>query len=337
LKNKLILIIVFAFLHCANASAQESVLSKIHLGIVTPISTQSRAAKHISPVFSLHVLQGVNKNNNGFSISGMATTLYGSNRGVLISGLINHVNSSDKGVTIAGLYNHANNGIGIQIAGLHNHQKGNGYIQIAGLSNSSKYSLMQVSGLVNISNHVHSQFAGLINIAKTGKGVQFAGLINIADSSDHPIGLLNFIKNGEQQLGIQIYDDASANLVLRTGGRKTYGIIGAGIGIEENKSVFQLEAGLGYRIPISHKFRLNAEAASITKTNAIFFKHTQTLRTLLGCKIGPTIEITAGPALYTYKYTDSKIFTNNIIWRFNKDEWSFLVSGGIIAGINITL
>ncbi|MGN7783605.1 hypothetical protein ACTJIJ_03730 [Niabella sp. 22666] len=317
--------------------AQEPVANNVHLGLITPISTQGRQARDISPSFALHALQGVNYNNKGAAIAGIYTKLYGSNKGVLISGLVNQVNGSNKGVSIAGLYNGADNGLGIQIAGLHNQKQGNGFIQIGGLSNYSSYELLQVAGLANIAKNADVQIAGLINVASSVKGVQIAGLINIADSSDYPIGFLNIIKNGEKQIGVQVYDDASANVVLRTGGRKTYGILGAGAGSELSKTVFQMEAGIGYRIPLSQKLRINAEAVSIAKTDFTFYKHTESLRALLGYKITPAIEVTLGPSINTYKYSDSKLFSNNYIWKYRDDEYSFALTLGATAGVHFNL
>lgn len=317
--------------------AQVPVVKSVHLGLVTPVSTQGKLAKDISPAFSLQALQGVNFNNKGVTIAGLCNRLYGSNRGVMVSGLANQVNGSDKGISVAGLYNWAANGRGIQVAGILNHKTGNGLIQIAGLCNFSRYEILQIGGIVNSSQNVHSQVAGLINIARSVRGVQVAGLINIADSSDYPIGILNFIKNGEQQIGIQAYDDASANVLLRTGGRKTYGIIGAGAGNEQRKTVFQLEAGAGYRITFNQRLRINTEVVAISKTDFIFWKHTQSLRALLGYKISPVIEITAGPALNTYKYSDSRIFADNYLWKFGSRESSFSLTGGLTGAVNISL
>ncbi|MCH5599581.1 hypothetical protein [Niabella ginsengisoli] len=266
-KNVLFIAFYIISLKC---SAQEPAINSVHLGVVTPVSTQGKYAKDISPSFALHALQGVNLNNRGMSIGGLYTKLYGNNKGVMISGLVNKVNGSDKGLAIAGLYNGAANGRSVQVAGLHNQKSGNGFIQIAGLSNCSQYEILQIAGLVNINKNVNTQIAGLVNVAKTVKGVQIAGLINIADTSDHPIGLLNIIKTGEQQIGIQIYDDASANIVLRTGGRKTYGIIGVGAGNELKRTVLQMEAGIGYHIPLSQQFRVNAEVVAMSKTDFTF-------------------------------------------------------------------
>lgn len=177
------------------SAAQEPVASTVHLGIVTPLSTQGRYAKELSPAFSLQVLQGVNQHNRGLSVSGLYTHLYGNNKGLLVSGLANRVRGAEKGFAVAGLYNTASNGRGVQIAGLHNEKQGNGFIQIAGLSNRSRYEVLQIAGLVNINVAATTQVAGLVNIAESVKGVQIAGLVNIADHSDYPIGLINIIKN----------------------------------------------------------------------------------------------------------------------------------------------
>lgn len=320
IKNSLLIFLLLAA--GLAVMAQKSVANKIHLGLVTPLSTQGWQARDISPVFALHILQGVNYDNKGAAIAGLTANLQGSNRGVMVSGLVNTVKGSDKGVAIAGLLNSAGNGRGVQVAGLHNQQNGNGFIQVAGLSNYSKYEALQVAGLVNISGDA---------------GVQIAGLVNIANHCDYPIGLINIIKNGEQQIGVQVYDDASANLLLRTGGRKTYGIIGAGVGREMKRSLLQMEAGIGYRIPLSASLRINAEAVAISKTDFSLWKHTQSLRALLGYKVLPGVELTVGPAVNTYKYSDSKIFPGKYIWKIESDTRSFALTLGAAAGININL
>lgn len=319
-------------------AAQQEAGKAVHLGLVTPISTQGVYAREISPTFALHALQGVNRDNKGASIAGLHTTLYGSNRGVMISGLMNRVKGSDKGVAIAGLVNTAQNGRGIQIAGLHNQNTGNGFIQVGGLSNSSHYSLLQLGGLVNTTQSAGYQIAGLVNKAKTVRGLQLSGLINIADSSPYPIGILNFIKNGEKQIGIQVYDDVSASVLLRTGSYKTYGIIGAGLARDQKKTVFQMETGLGYRIPLAHRLRMNTEAVIMARTDVHnFIKHVESLRVLAGWKITPGVELTIGPALYLTEQADSELFAGHHIWKFKKRESFLLVAPGAVAGINIRL
>ncbi|WP_018626387.1 hypothetical protein [Niabella aurantiaca] len=319
-------------------AAQEHAGKSVHLGLVTPISTQGVHARDISPAFALHALQGVNRDNKGVSVAGLYATLYGSNRGVMVSGLVNQVKGSNKGVAIAGLVNTSRNGRGLQLAGLHNHDAGNGFIQIGGLSNYSHYSLLQLAGLVNTSRHAGNQIAGLVNKARTVEGVQLSGLINIADSSRYPIGILNFIRHGEKQIGLQVYDDVSASLVLRTGSYKTYGIVGAGLAKDRGRTVLQMETGLGYRIPLTRGIRVNSEAVLMARTDVHnFIRHTESLRTLLGIKVTPAIELTIGPALYITDQSDSELFSGHYIWKIKKRESVLLVAPGAIAGINIRL
>ncbi|MCF3108649.1 hypothetical protein LL912_07650 [Niabella sp. CC-SYL272] len=319
-------------------AAQEEAGKAVHLGLVTPISTQGIHAREISPAFALHALQGVNRDNKGVAIAGLHTTLYGSNRGVMVSGLMNRVKGSDKGVALAGLVNAAQNGRGIQVAGLHNQNTGNGFLQVGGLSNSSHYSLLQIAGLINTTHHAGYQIAGLVNRAKTVRGFQLSGLINIADSSAYPVGILNFIKNGEQQIGVQVYDDVSASVLLRTGSYKTYGIVGAGLARDRKKTVLQMETGLGYRIPLARRLRMNTEAVIMARTDVHnFIRHVESLRVLAGWKITPALELTIGPAMYLTEQSDSELFAGHYIWKFKKRESFLLLAPGAVAGINIRL
>ncbi|MGJ7029884.1 hypothetical protein [Niabella hirudinis] len=340
MKLKHSILLLLFFIAGLKLIAQESAGKTVHLGLVTPISTQGRYARDISPAFALHVLQGVNRDNKGVSIAGLHTTVYGSNRGFMISGLVNQVKGSNKGVAIAGLVNTSRNGRGVQLAGLHNQDAGNGFIQVAGLSNYSHYSLLQLAGLINTSRHAGYQIAGLVNKAQTVKGVQLSGLINIADSSRCPIGILNFIKSGEKQIGVQVYDDVSASMVLRTGSYKTYGIVGAGLARDKggNSTLLQMETGLGYRIPLARGLRVNTEAVILARTDVHnFIRHIESLRTLAGIKITPAIELTIGPALYLTDQSDSELFSGHSIWKIKKRESVLLIAPGIVAGINIRL
>ncbi|MBZ4190933.1 hypothetical protein [Niabella beijingensis] len=331
------LLCALLLLAALKSTAQDGIGERIHLGLVTPLSTQGAQARNASPVFALHALQGVNRDNKGLAVAGLYTKLFGSNRGVMISGLVNEVQGSDKGLAVAGLVNIARNGRGLQLAGLYNHNSGNGFAQIAGIGNSNRYSELQLAGLINITRNGGSQIAGLINKAGTVKGIQLAGLVNIADSSAYPIGIVNIIRQGEKQLGIQVYDDASVSVVLRTGSNKTYGIVGIGLARENKRTIPQGEAGLGYHIPIARRVRVNAELVMLGRTDFTYFKHTESLRTLLGWKLTKALELTAGPALYANAYGDSKLFSGSYIWKSHRQGSSFVITPGAIAGLNVRL
>ena len=106
------------------------------------------------------------------------------------------------------------------------------------------------------------QIAGLVNVADKVRGVQLSTLVNVAQECDFPIGLINIIKNGE--MGVAVTCDALGNAMVsfRSGGKYTYGIIGAGYNFRGGNGTVT-EAGLGIHIPVCRFFRIDNELKAI--------------------------------------------------------------------------
>lgn len=348
-------------------SAQEH--QRAHVGLVYPLSTNGTRAAQISNTISLHAIAGVSAGENGAAISGVSTIIKGDQRGAVISGLsntisgdatgaqvaglINTIGGESRGVMAAGLINIAKtaNGAelagllniakeqaGAQVAGLSNIARTSG-IQAAGLANSAQQSDFQVAGLANTAGTADVQVAGLINVAKKVKGVQVAGLINIAEESNCPIGFLNLIKNGEKQIGVTIDESGNAVLALRTGGKYTYGILGAGYNVRMDNAPYVLEAGLGMRVRFSKLLRLNLEISNTANTS---FGHDSyyksSFRPLLGVTLAKRLEIVAGPSFNYVNYmSDLDAYRPKAIYNFFGAQSTNSLFFGGIAGIHFNL
>ncbi len=179
-------------------------------------------------------------------------------------------------------------------------------LQASGFLNSTGASRgVALAGFMNIAKDVKGvQAAGFLNLAKKVKGVQIAGFINIADSSDYPIGLVNIIHNGEKSIGLST-DETLTNLVtFRSGGRKLYGILGAGYNGRDKKDLYAWEGGLGAHFQLAHNFRLNTELVSIGLTDfktGDYFR--SSLRILPAIRLSRQVEFFAGP---TFNYIRSE-------------------------------
>lgn len=348
-------------------NAQEH--QRAHVGLVYPLSTNGTRAAQISNTISLHALAGVSAGEDGAAISGLSTIIKGDQRGAVISGLSNTISGdatgaqvaglintigghsrgivaagliniakSAKGAEVAGLVNVAKEQAGAQVAGLSNIARTSG-IQVAGLGNSAQQSGFQVAGLFNTAGTTNIQIAGLINIAKKAKGAQIAGLINIAEESNCPIGFINFIKKGEKQIGATIDESGNAVLALRTGGKYTYGIIGAGYNMRMDNAPYVLEAGLGAHIRISKMLRLNLEVSNTANTS---FGHDSyyksSFRPLLGIKLAKQLEIVAGPSFNYVNYmSDLEAYRSNTIYNFFGAQSTNSLFFGGMAGIHFSL
>ena len=321
-----------------SAKAQIEKTRLIHVGLIYPISSNGLNAVEFTNKFSLHAIGGISKNETGVAISGVASLIKENAKGVQISGVANVIGDSADGIQIAGFMNLIrHNAKGLPVAGFLNLSESAGPAQIAGFSNITRESVngVQVAGFLNKSKNVNSQISGFINLAKNVKGVQIAGLINIADSSDYPIALLNFVKNCEKSIGITVDETATTIASFRSGGRVLYGILGVGYNLKsDSKSLYGLEAGLGAHIPITSKFRVNAELANLMLTDfksGDYYKNT--LRILPAYKIADKFEIFAGPSFNYVKYSKEKgnDLNNHYLWK-KSGEKDFK---GLYLGFNV--
>ena len=134
-------------------------------------------------------------------------------------------------------------------------------LQLSGLFNwTGGGSGLMASSCFNVTRGTFTglQIAGLVNAADKVRGVQLSTLVNVAQECDFPIGLINIIKNGE--MGVAVTCDALGNAIVsfRSGGKYTYGIIGAGYNFRGGNGAVT-EAGLGIHIPECRFFRIDNE------------------------------------------------------------------------------
>jgi len=318
--------------------------SVAHIGLIYPLSTNGKNAADYTNMFSLHAIAGLSKAETGVAISGISLLIKDSAKGVQISGVSNIILNSSDGVQIAGVANITRHeSRGIQIAGFMNFGEEAGAVQVAGFGNVTSKSVkgLQLSGFLNRTEDVNTQISGFMNIAKNVKGVQLAGLINIADSSDYPIGLLNFVKNGEKSISLTVDETATTMASFRSGGRVLYGILGVGYNLKnDDKSLYGIEAGLGAHITVSNKFRINTEVVTQTLSDFKSGDHFKnTLRILPAFKILPQLEIFGGPSLNYVDYSKGKGdgLISHYLWKERRGEDFRGLYFGFNAGMHFIL
>ncbi|HKG05318.1 MAG TPA: hypothetical protein VKB19_02615 [Pedobacter sp.] len=313
------------------AAAQNQIPGKIHFGLVYPLSSNGTHAPLDTNNLSVNLIAGVSSAERGVAFAGLSNVVLDDVNGSMFAGFSNHVKKTANGALFAGFANTYGGGQGPAFAGFTNVASGDvngaqfagfaniakevtgaqvgGFInvaknlqgaQFAGFANIAKdVSISQFGGFINVAKDVKgSQFAGFINIAKKVKGAQIAGFINIADSSDCPIGIINFIKKGEKSIGVTVDENQTTMLSFRSGGRVLYGIIGAGYNFKNDDAIYGIEAGLGAHFFESRYFRLNTELISSTLTDfedGSYFK--ASLRVMPAFKVASFLEIFAGPSM----------------------------------------
>ncbi|WP_143307030.1 hypothetical protein [Chitinophaga vietnamensis] len=308
---------IFLLALCAftMAASAQSYVSPAHIGFVYPLSSNGKNAALYTNHFSLHVLAGVSKAETGSAVAGIANIVKDSATGAQIAGFSNFINRTSHAATVAGFMNsirtssdgavvsgfmnltgHQANGA--QVTGFLNNAATLNGVQVAGFMNMAKDAAgsTQVAGFMNKAGDVSVQVGGFLNVAKKVKGVQ-VGFINISDSCDYPIGVVNITKHGEKQISVSVDETANIIAAFRSGGKFMYGILGAGYNVQySGESLYALQAGIGWHIPLSAHFRLNAEAYQTVLTD---FKKDPYGKWSLGIfpayRFGTRIEVFAGP------------------------------------------
>lgn len=172
---------------------------------------------------------------HGFQGAGFFNVAGGQTKGLQVAGFTN-VNIGDMdGVQIAGLGNvNLSAADGVQVAGLFNHSNGNADgVQVAGIANIHirDFDGPQIAGITNINHGTirGSQISGIYNYGHKVYGTQ-VGFINYADSlTGVPIGFLSIVSKGYHKLELSADEMFYANVAFRTGVRKFYNIILAGV------------------------------------------------------------------------------------------------------------
>ncbi|WP_183575039.1 hypothetical protein HDF18_13850 [Mucilaginibacter sp. X5P1] len=307
--------------------------SPYQISLTPGLSTHGMYSSQVIDHFSLNLLGGYTAGIDGVELAGVFNINRKSMRFLQVAGIFNVVGDSTRGIQMAGIYNNVlNNAWGIQIGGAVNQTRNfsNG-IQMAGLANfdktakglqvagvMNKYNTdkgatiagltniardssgTQIAGFLNIGGDVGAlQVAGFMNVAKKVKGTQI-GFINIADSSDYPIGIFNFIKNGGKSIAVSTDENLYAHIDFRSGGKVLYSLLGIGYRFGSDKDKYLLDVGLGAHIVNNKRFFLDGEYVNSSSLNTDPKKdvyHTNSLKVLPRYKISKHLGLFAGPSI----------------------------------------
>jgi hypothetical protein len=274
------------------------------------------------------VYNQVFNNASGLQAAGLVNKAHAFTGGVQLAGLGNLVDQHAAGVEIAGVYNNANSFNGVQFSGLMNRTHSAKGLQLTGLLNSSK-------------EKTGSQVAGIANFASKVHGIQFAALFNVADSSDYPIALLNFIKNGKKTLAVSTDEFLFTHVDFRSGGRVFYGLIGGGYKFTNKPARYMADFGFGAHIKNGTHFTTDAEFvysnAFGNKSNAY---KVNSFKLLPGYKLNRTLQLFAGPS-FNITFFDRENSNLNIPgWELGRhigDPNINVTHIGITCGLQIVL
>lgn len=275
---------------------------------------------------------------SGVQMAGVGNLVLGNLKGVQAAGGWNKADTT-QGVQLAGVINMAKESKGGQITGGVNYTKGAVEYQLAGVMNrAGTANTVQVAGGLNIAQQtVGNQIAGVINKAKKVRGVQIAGLINIADSSDYPIAVFNWIKNGRKQLALTIDESSYIGLSFKSGGQVMYSILGIGTYLDHTSYRYGINIGLGANLMEKNKFSLAAEVTQrMHMDNHLTWKdaYRSSLHIIPSVLISPHVRAYLAPS---FNYSEAA----DVVDQDTKARWSLWKSdiktntfhAGLTAGL----
>ncbi len=269
---------------------------KFQLSLLPGISTNRQLGSHIVNDLSLNILGGFTGGTDKLEIGAGFNIDRGSVKYTQVAGLFNIVGDTMKGFQAAGFMNYTMKTVtGMQAAGFVNFTRNQfsgfqaaGFInsvidsvkgvqtagcinlatkdvagtQIAGFMNyARKVKGAQVAGFINVSpvSVTGAQISGFMNYSKNSHGTQI-GFINIADSSDAcPIGVFSFVVHGFHKLEISANEVTYLNLAFKTGNKKFYNTLMAGINPDINNRYYSIGYGIGHEFTTSKKTGIDLE------------------------------------------------------------------------------
>lgn len=299
------------------------VYSPFQVSMTPGLSTHGLFNSQVVNKFSLNIIGGYTAGVTGTELAGAFNVNQFNMHGVQFAGLFNVVGGNVEGLQAAGISNVSLNKLsGIQLAGAWN-------------SADTLISGMQLTGGINLANHaakniqlagvmnltkgeVGNQLTGGINIAKKVHGVQLA-VLNIADSSDYPIGVFNWIRNGSRQLSLGVDESKFVNLSLRSGGRVMYSVLAIGTYVNDYNVKYGIEAGIGAHLVHKPRFMLSTELVHRTH----FDKHVRyvdpnrsSLRLIPAVNLNRYLQVYAAPSFTYAEAIDREPGTKEVIWKF---------------------
>jgi hypothetical protein len=279
-----------------NLNVRDSIRRRFQIAFLPYIGSNHAMSGNVVNDYSLNALVGYSRGNRvaefsgigsitredikGIQASGVFNIVRGSVKGVQAAGVFNFVGDTVKGVQLGGVWNSAhtiyavNQSAGVANVALHGQLK----TQFAGVTNAADSVMgVQAAGVVNHAKHIKgAQLAGVVNNADTINGAQISGVVNkakrvkgvqigIFNYTDSlkglQIGLVNYAKNGGfNAIELSTNELNTYNIAYKSGGRKFYMALIAGISPKSKGNIWSYGGGVGTMPKLNNWSDLNIEA-----------------------------------------------------------------------------
>jgi hypothetical protein len=151
-------------------------------------------------------------------------------------------------------------------------------------------------GIVNVGEAVDGLQLGLVNVARRSKGLQL-GLVNVATggSDGVPLGVLNFVRGGEQRLTLLADEDGGARSELLLGTRRFHSVLGARLQRTADGERWWGVFGLGARAGGAGRLFVDVDLLAERALDEDAPHVGGTLRALAGWRLASRAALVAGP------------------------------------------
>jgi hypothetical protein len=298
----------------------------IQLSLVPGLSTNGPLNSQVVNKFSMNLVGGYSAGLTGVELGGVFNIDKRGASGFQAAGVFNLVGDSVSGVQLAGVFNKDLDTIkAFQVAGVANSAKHLDGIQMAGVFNTAR----SVDG---------AQLAGAVNYTKHLKGFQL-GIVNIADTSDGvSIGLVNIVRNGIHELSVYADEWSTINIAFRSGSKKLYGILLAGVNPDVSHRSYYFGYGFGHPFTLTQKLALRPELSylQVSPANLQHFDKNRFVTRLnldLHWQVTKQFAISAGPSFAVY-YPDQDYYIGGKLYQpLPRGYSTFSLSGRTIGWI----
>ena len=272
----------------------------LDVSVWPPFSLNDAAGRPVANQISLGLLVARSERLDGVAVAGLA-----------------HFADEARGVQVGGLYAGSGPLVGAQVSGLLSWANGDARaaqvtglvavvgghlegVQASGIFNwAERLDGVQVS-TVNVAGDAAGVQVGVVNVGKRVHGVQ-VGVVNVADDTDVPVGLVNIMREGRNELELFATETSALNLATRLGSRRFHTILTAGLSPTEHagETRWTYGAGIGVTLLANAPVTLDLDAyASSLQYGA--YQDTPgrllaTLRPTFAYRVAPRLSIVAAP------------------------------------------
>lgn len=257
--------------------------------------------------------------------------------GAQLAQVVNVARRAARGVQLGGALNWAGSLRGVQ-AGVVNVARDAAGLQASVVNVGGGVAGLQLA-VVNVGGEVAGTQLGLVNVARRVDGLQL-GLVNLAREADASVGLLSLVQGGRHEVDLFATELSAANVAIRLGGARAYGLLVAGLepgevpGERATRWTVGGGAGVGFAPAPSLGLDLELLAQAVRYDDADPDGLLGSLRATASWRATPWLAIFAGPTANVFASSAPRPDVH-LGWKLEAGRRDARVWPGFAAGVRL--